>query len=112
LNTTNLTVVFSPLTVGSYSNAVSFTSNGGSPTAALLGEGVSLPIIVSPAFDGTSFSFSFDTIPGKTYVVQYKNSLNDPTWLALATLPGHGTPTTISSSSPSSAQVFYRLSAQ
>jgi hypothetical protein len=112
LNTTNISVIFSPLTVGSYSNAVAFASNGGNPTTALLGLGVSLPIIVSPAFDGTSFSFSFDAIPGKTYVVQYKNSLIDPTWLTLVTLPGDGSPKTISSSSPSSAQVFYRLSVQ
>src|SRR5262249_45045014 len=48
LNTTNIAVIFSPLTIGSYSNAVAFSSNGGNPTAALLGQGVSLPVMLSP----------------------------------------------------------------
>jgi PKD repeat protein len=112
LNTTNIAVIFAPLTVGSYSNAVAFSSNGGNPVAALLGQGASLPVILSPGFDGTSFSFSFQTVSGKTYIVQYKNSLNDPIWQTLATLPGDGTNKTVSSSTPSSAQVFYRLSVQ
>src|SRR5262249_33085903 len=107
LNTTNIAVIFAPLTLGSYSNGVAFSSNGGNPAGTLLGQGASLPVIFSPGFDGTSFSFSFQTVQGKTYVVQYKNLLNDPIWQTLVTLPGDGIIKTISSSSPSSAQVFY-----
>jgi hypothetical protein len=48
----------------------------------------SFTIVVAPGptltISGNTVSMSFPTIPGKTYRVDYKNSLSDPVWIQLA----------------------------
>lgn len=44
---------------------------------------ISLPPPPAIVQDGTTISLSFQTIPGKTYRVDYKNSLTDPAWQPL-----------------------------
>ena len=51
---------------------------------------VSPPLLLSPRAVGSDFIFSFVTLPGETYLIQYKDSLNAPFWQDLQTIPGDG----------------------
>ena len=55
----------------------------------------------------TGFTFSFATLPGSQYLVQYKDSLNDVTWQPLTTVNGDGTVKSLTNNT-TSAQRFYR----
>jgi len=48
------------------------------------------PVIGGPAMANGSFSLFLATENGKSYLVQYKNRLNDPTWTDLKTVAGTG----------------------
>ena len=48
------------------------------------------PTIVSVGESGTNFVFSFNTVSGHTYTVQYKNLLTDSVWQTLQSFPGSG----------------------
>ncbi len=67
------------------------------------------PTILNPQFDGTNLSFSFQTVLGQTYSVQYKNDLNDPAWTPLQSVTGDGT-TKMITDTPGMPQRFYRIS--
>jgi hypothetical protein len=54
-------------------------------------EPVSNPVIVRPTLAGPRFSFSFDTVRGRTYFVECKDSLAAETWELLDTIGGDGT---------------------
>jgi hypothetical protein len=55
-------------------------------------------------------SFTFDSWPGESYQLQYKNGLSDPQWLLLgAPVLGTGTPLTLTDSVTAQPQRFYRL---
>jgi hypothetical protein len=58
------------------------------------------------------FTFSFNTVNGKTYIIQYKDALPDPLWQILQTVTGDGTLKIITNSTAVPSQRFYRLSAQ
>jgi photosystem II stability/assembly factor-like uncharacterized protein len=68
---------------------------------------LSPPKLIAGRRIGTAFAFSFATLPGGQYMVQYKNSLNDPTWQALTTVNGDGTVKSLTNNTASS-QRFYR----
>ncbi|MGH7972455.1 MAG: hypothetical protein ACREIC_27395, partial [Limisphaerales bacterium] len=68
--------------------------------------------IVTPILSGSNLSFSFATVAGFNYTVLYKDSLGDPTWQVLQTVPGDGTLKIINVSATTPAQRFYRISAQ
>jgi hypothetical protein len=55
------------------------------------------------------FSLSFDSIPGKTYRVEYKNSLNDAQWLVLKTQVATSSTLTVVDDLGGSGQRFYRV---
>ena len=61
--------------------------------------------------DGVTISLLFQTIPGKTYRVDYKNSLNDPAWQPLGGDRPAGVMTriTITDTLAGRAQKFYRI---
>ena len=67
------------------------------------------PIIFAPTKVGNNFIFSFQTEPGKTYKVNYADSLTAPSWQTLSSLSGDGSVTTVTNSAPGAAQRFYRL---
>jgi hypothetical protein len=67
------------------------------------------PIIFAPAKTGSNFIFSFQTEPGKTYTVQYVDSLTTLNWQSLPSITGDGTTKTITNSAPSVTQRFYQL---
>jgi hypothetical protein len=59
--------------------------------------------------DGQTNAFEFTA--GRTYAVQYKLSLSDPTWQTLtgATVSDNGTTRTVTDPSGSGAAKFYRV---
>jgi hypothetical protein len=75
-------------------------------------QGVAQPQIVNPAYTGSSFTASFDTKAGTTYVVEYNNDLNTSNWQTLATVPGNGNPYTINDAGPLPSKRFYRVRVQ
>jgi PKD repeat protein len=109
---TNPTICFTPSTPGVFSNAVVFTSSGGSSTNPVTGRAVGSVSLLSQGAVGADFIFSFDTVAGLTYVVQYKDDLNDPVWQVLQTVSGDGTTQTLTNSLSTVSQRFYRLSVE
>ena len=59
--------------------------------------------------NGNIFSFSFATVAGRDYAVEFKNSLNDGTWQLLQMFSGDGSEKTVSASLPVQGNRFYRL---
>jgi hypothetical protein len=77
-----------------------------SPAIAFVIGGAGVP---RPRVGNGSFSWSFSTQTGLTYIVEYKASLTDPAWTELQTLAGSGGITTISNSMAERPAGFYRL---
>jgi len=67
------------------------------------------PIIIHVGFDTTNVSFSFTSATNLDYVVEYKDTLNDPAWVTLRTVNGDGGTLTISDSTTNSPCRFYRI---
>jgi PKD repeat protein len=113
-SSTNVPVQFTPLAQGSFSNVITFVSNGGNSTNPLLGVAVLTlsPTILSPVLSGTNFVFSFQTISGKTYLVEYMNTLGGTNWLILQTNIGDGNIQSVVTPATAPPQRFYRLSVQ
>jgi hypothetical protein len=66
-------------------------------------------VLATYGVSGHDFAFGFDTIPGKTYLVEYTDSLADPAWQTLQTVLGDGASQTITISIASTPQRFFRL---
>jgi PKD repeat protein len=109
LGATNLVVRFSPGTIGGFSNAVVFVSNGGNSTNVIAATGLGAPMILWLEVDGADFIFSFETAAGLTYEVQFKDALDDPFWQTLQTVPGDGSEKFLTNSIATLGQRFYRL---
>jgi hypothetical protein len=59
---------------------------------------------------GNSLSLNWSTVPGATYVVQYKNNLTDPTWTTISSNQiGTGSPQSFSVNTTTNLQRFYRV---
>ncbi len=67
------------------------------------------PTIFAPMKVGNSFLVSFQTEPGRTYTVQYVDSLEALNWHNLPSVAGDGTTKTVTDSAPNVPQRFYRL---
>jgi len=52
---------------------------------------------------------TWDSIAGKTYQVEYKDSLGTPSWTVLGTYPATSSSTSATNNSPGSNQRFYRV---
>jgi hypothetical protein len=91
-----------------FSNAIVFTSTGGSSTNTIMGRAATAPVIVLLTLNDSDFAFSFDTVLGINYVVQHKDALDDPNWQTQQSVPGDGTMKTITNSISTSRR-FYRL---
>jgi hypothetical protein len=88
-----------------------FDTDGGSATNTLHGVGADLPVL-SLAQSGTNVVFSFATLTGKTYTVEYEDFLDPPAWFPLLTLPGDGNTNAFTNAILPPSQRFYRLSVQ
>jgi len=67
------------------------------------------PIIFAPTKVGNNFVVSIQTELGKTYIVQYTDTLAPPNWQNLPGVAGNGAVETVTNSAPGVAQRFYRL---
>jgi hypothetical protein len=67
------------------------------------------PILFAPARTGTNFVFSFETVAGKTYTPQYRDSLFSSTWQSLPGVSGDGGIKTVTNAAPGVTQRFFRL---
>jgi len=63
------------------------------------------------SYSGGAFSVNLQTFPGLTNVVEYKNSLTDPSWTPLTTFTGNGAIVPITDPGPLPATRFYRARA-
>ncbi|MDB6053783.1 MAG: Delta-60 repeat-containing protein [Verrucomicrobiales bacterium] len=68
------------------------------------------PLIFNPNKIGNTFSTSVSTLSGKTYTLQYKNSLQEVNWTSLTpSVNGDGTSKTLSDASASVETRLYRI---
>ena len=109
LGVTNLIVRFVPETVGGFTNAVVFTSNGGDLTNHVVGVGVGAPVILWVTNAGAEIVFAFETAAGLNYEVQAADSLETPVWQPLMVLPGDGNVQFVTNTVVAPGQRFYRL---
>lgn len=70
--------------------------------------GITLPGNFSPGI----FSLSFTTELGPSYVVEYKNDLNDPAWQTLTNVAGGGGTVTVADGSATNIARYYRIRLQ
>jgi PKD repeat protein len=108
-DSTNLLIRFTPTAEGVFSNVVVFSSDGGSATNALIGRALNPPLILGPAANAANLSFSFPTLAGFTYVVQYEDSLTPANWQTLQTFGGDGSFKTVTVAFSVAALRFFRL---
>jgi PKD repeat protein len=71
-----------------------------------------IPSILSPTVNGDDFTFAFETVVGTSYVIEYKDSLDDSDWQTLVSIPGDGSPKIITNSISAVSQRFFRLNVQ
>jgi hypothetical protein len=67
------------------------------------------PLIFAPMKIGGQFQISFHTILGRTYLVEFTDSLLQPTWQTLPGITGTGAPETVIDPVPGVDQRFYRV---
>ena len=67
------------------------------------------PTLINVLRNGTNLNFSFLSMIGQSYTVEYKNSLSISNWTTLQTLSGDGTIKIVPDSLSSSTQRFYRV---
>jgi len=67
------------------------------------------PVITSVGYNLETFMLTVPTEVGPTYVVEYKDSLDDPTWKVLTTVAGTGSPIPITDNGLTSTVRFYRV---
>jgi len=100
-------------TPGSYDITVVVTDNGPGALKAMDTFNVSVlppPVAMVTGSDGTSVFISFDTIPGRSYRVDYKTHINDPVWLPLnAPIPAPGASMEITDNFGAQTQRFYKI---
>ncbi len=73
---------------------------------------VSNPVILKPAMEGDSFTFSINTVTSRTYVVEYKTNLTDNGWQFFQSFSGSGAAQTVAVPATSNRQAFYRFRVQ
>jgi T5SS/PEP-CTERM-associated repeat protein len=74
--------------------------------------GVTAPVMVNPQYTGTSMSFSFQTQPGPSYVIEFKNALTDEQWSTLETRVGDGSVMMVTDAVAIGTSRFYRIRVQ
>jgi uncharacterized delta-60 repeat protein len=67
------------------------------------------PQLLSPTRSNNTFSVSVATVAGKSYVLEYKNSLGDPNWSSLPGVTGDGTVKTLTDATATGPRRFYRV---
>jgi len=65
--------------------------------------------LIAPAKNGDTFSFSIQTLDGRTYVIDYTDYLANPDWHSLPNVNGDGSVQTVNDTAPGVPQRFYRF---
>jgi len=107
---TNVQLQFSSLLPGSFTNGVVFLSDGGDSTNSVVGSSFGPPVLFDLSGAGGEFVFSFETVAGVDYHVQFKDAIDDPVWQDLQTIPGDGSIKSVTNLTVSPAQRYYRVS--
>ena len=78
---------------------------------ALVNNGSASPILTAnnPAYNSGTFSVSVATTAGKSYRLEFKDSLTDTNWTPLSSTPGDGTLKTLTDPSATVPRRFYRV---
>ncbi len=97
-----------PADFADYSAVVSNAVGSATSTPAPLTMALS-PTIAAPGFNGTAFTLTFSTEVGPAYRVEYKYSLDDPSWQLLTNLDGAGSAVTVTDPDLAPATKFYRI---
>jgi hypothetical protein len=79
------------------------TGGGGSPSS---------PLITSPKLSGTTFTLSVPSQTGFNYVLEYKNLLNDATWIPVQTNGGSGGAIGLTNTGATGPSRIYRVRVQ
>jgi hypothetical protein len=100
--------------LGTNALTVVVTDNGVPP----MSDSKSFLVVVEPPLQFTSvrpdgsghINFTFNSVPGQTYQLQYKNNLNSPQWTLLGSpVAGTGGPLSLSDTMTGQPQRFYRV---
>jgi M6 family metalloprotease-like protein len=67
------------------------------------------PVFLPPFISGGQIQLQFATASGTQYVVEFKDSLSDPTWQTLQTVSGNGAVQTVPDSVSTVPRRFYRI---
>src|SRR5207237_3239490 len=87
-------------------------SAGNGFNLALLGEEVSAPQIVGYARTEGGFSMKVQSVRGRSYFLEFKNSLSDASWQMVPPVPGDGTVRTLIDPAAKNEQRFYQVRIQ
>jgi len=86
---------------------------GGTNSATRIVEVIFAPIdqfrLIAPAKNGDTFSFSIQTLDGRTYFIEYTDDLANPNWQSLPNVIGDGTVKIVSDTAPGVPRRFYRF---
>jgi hypothetical protein len=89
------------------------TNTAGALTLSVEGpEAPIAPLITDMEFLQGNFQLTFASKAGRTYVLEYKNDLSQPSWIELATIMGDGQEKQLADTPPLPATRFYRLRSQ
>jgi PKD repeat protein len=101
-----------PANVGPYDVIVTNFAGSVTSSVALLSLASSPVVILWPNLAGTNLVFYFATDAGKSYTIQYKDSLDATNWQTAQTIPGDGSTNTFVAPVSDALQRFFRLSVQ
>jgi hypothetical protein len=70
---------------------------------------LSPPMVKAGTRVGNTFTFSFVTLLGSQYTVQFKNNLTNASWQTLTNIQGNGATRIVQDNTATTAQRFYRV---
>jgi len=97
-----------PANAGNYTVTVTNTSGSGTSAVATLRVLVS-PRLINPSRSGNTGSFSFMSVNGLTYSIEYKDILSAPGWTVLRSEMGSGGVISINDTNAIVGSRFYRV---
>jgi hypothetical protein len=82
---------------------------GSAHSLLLLGTPAGNPVILSASHSGGQFTVVVQTAFGKSYSLEYKDSLSASTWIGLPAVQGNGALKVLTDPNATVAQRFYRV---
>ena len=70
------------------------------------------PLVLTGVLSGASFVLSFESVAGKTYDVEYKDTLNDLSWQFLQAVSGDGSTIQVTNFPATSGERYFRVKTQ